>query len=287
MDLVGRAHDDVPAEDRFNDILALLRTHIPGANLDPFGACRLGGTQVMVDRDDLRDALREMATPMGSRILLLEGDSNTGKSHAQYLLTYLQQSLAQFKLVLVDLARDAQNLAEPLHAEHLGGRIAAQMRVTPPTAPTEKQRAKWVLEFCDHLQALSGGDELQQWWIMIDHFDKVLLPKATVDLVKELAFRITTTLPAFRLILIKYGHEFDKDVRNFLLTRTMKQVTQADLTAFFHRASQDYGRIPDADKVAQAVAKVLQQVDLTATSSMPTLGQEAAKITLDLVEGRL
>src|SRR5271165_2617849 len=102
MDLIGVALQEVQ-DAVLLGIQKELRPLAIAATADPFLVCRLTGSNVMVDRADLRKHLRAMADPLGKRLLVVKGPRKSGRTHTVQLLSYLEQERGTFSLTSIDL----------------------------------------------------------------------------------------------------------------------------------------------------------------------------------------
>jgi hypothetical protein len=88
------------------DLEALRKDLLPRARavgVDPFLVCRLSGSNIMLDRRDLRSYLRSLSNPYGKRLLVVKGSRKTGKTHTCQLISYLQQCVGGFAFRRIDL----------------------------------------------------------------------------------------------------------------------------------------------------------------------------------------
>jgi hypothetical protein len=114
-----------PALQRLANELGNLRPAPPPAGISPFDVCCLAGTHVMVDRRDLRAALRDLSNANGKRILVVKDDlpdvpagsaPKTGKSHTMQMIAYLWQTQRSFDFVDIDLEGMAHAISDIRHS---------------------------------------------------------------------------------------------------------------------------------------------------------------------------
>jgi hypothetical protein len=267
LPLVRQLCHDVPADQELKALEAELAPLAPPPGVDHFDVCRLGN-RVMVDRKRLRDSLRQLSTTQSERIMVVTGEKSSGKSHSFQLISYLRAFRGGFSLALIDLEAYRQVLdvtREPeLTPDYIARTLVKKLqydlgRLEPPR---DSQWARWVLDFCDDLEARAQEDD--RWcWVVIDGFGSVPLAEATVDLIKDLAVRINKSLPQFRLILLGYGGGFTHDVLDHVTWESTEPIGIEELLEFFGRAYQQL-RIPATnDKVVNTVTRVLSGLDPT------------------------
>jgi hypothetical protein len=251
--------------------------------MDHFEVCCLTGTHVMVDRTKLRDALRQISRPLGKRILVVKGEPKTGKSHTLQLISYLRHVFGNFILVVIDLESFIRTVGknaiiEPWDmARRIVKLVGYDMEV--PERPHDAQWARWVLDFCDDFEGRALREQAQQdvpiRWIVIDGLNAVLLTQPTLDLIKELAFRISVTLTKFRLILLGYAESLPAQVLPVAEEEHIDAIGQNELIEFFARARKQL-KIPfDDDKLVQAVQHMLDKLVPDEPDFMAHLGSLA------------
>jgi hypothetical protein len=357
MDLVEQALKEVQDADMLR-LRAELRPLVIAAAVDPFLVCRLTGSNVMVDRADLRRHLRAMADPHGKRLLVVRGPRRSGRTHTVQLLSYLQQQRGGFLLASIDLEAfsrtagmnvlEASNTApvqittlaphgftsgNSVYINGVKGNSGAnglwQVTVTSPTefvlngsqgngvyvssgsvklqtpveawhvaeslvdllgfnpalvapAPTDAQWARWVLQFCNRFQGHARLEQdaripPAQVWIVIDAFHTVLLAQSAVDLIRELANRINTTLHDFRMILLGFEDTLPAQVGNHLEEEAIGAISEDEIIEFIGTALSQM-RVPlDDDHVAEIVLKLLNDAPPGDPEFLLKLGTAASR----------
>jgi hypothetical protein len=202
---------------------------------DQCDAHLLRGWRALVDRRRLRDALRTLNSPNGSRILIVDGDRFSGKTYSSQLISHMAGPW-DFSFVWTDLERLARTEPGPISAAALGRDMAQQMGfIGMPDVGTE-QDARWVRSFCNWLTPLVDAERARRW-IVIDSFGKALLSDGVHLLIQELALRIDQNLSRLRLVLLSYG---DRDTLEAMLGGAVEyeriaRIGARELTEFFSR----------------------------------------------------
>ena len=275
MSLIAKARADVP-DPELRKIEQELAAFAPPPGMDFFDMCRLGGGHVMVDRLKLREALRDISGPVGRRILIVKGEKKTGKSHSLQLVSYLNQMLGQFVLVVVDLEalKLMSGTTNPIDPMYLAERIVGQLPsgLNLPEPPTDAQWSNWVIRFCDRFQTYGQTNKNREHWIVIDSFNNVPLEQSAFDLIKELARRINFTLPNFRLLLLGYTESLPQSVLPHVAEESIEPICETHLIEFFYQAYQQ-SRMPlDEQKVVDAVQRLFNQLDPNQPDFLERLG---------------
>lgn len=285
--LLDAAIDLRPAAPPLKDVRAALQALLVSEREDHYKACWLLGERVLLDRKPLRDALRRVDdNQTGKHILVVQGPSLSGKSHSYQMIRYLQERRGGFKIIWVDMAKLVASAAgDELRPEELGQALADQMSIAESIPPrNSEQDARWVQRFCNWLTGrLAGGGTL--YWIVLDSFDKTLIPTGVHDLIRELAVRVESNLGQVRLILLGYKEQDKQDlpaeVFGGLEEETLSPITGSaldqELIHFFselytqrrQRSAQDF---TPAD-IANSVAQVKRAVDSTSARYLVLLSQ--------------
>jgi Effector-associated domain 1 len=282
VDLVRAAHKEVPGEPVFEQILRRFAAHELPEGTSHFEVCRLTGSHVMIDRATLRAGLQRLDEPLGKRILVVNSERRKrGKSHSMHLISYLHETQRGFWLVPLDLEafkrfHGDNVVVDPRQvARMLVTKLQYRLTLDPP--PEDGAWARWVQEFCDDLEAHAISDERRPW-VVIDGFNNVQLAQAALDLVKELALRVSVTLTGFRLVLLGYREPFpNDDVLKHVEREEIAEIGAREMLEFF-RCAYAQMRLPLArDALVEAAARVLDGLNAADEDFLVTLGTRASE----------
>ncbi|KAE8756108.1 hypothetical protein FSO04_30865 [Paraburkholderia madseniana] len=259
-------------------------------DFDPFEMCCLSGEYVMVNRKHLRCALRGMSAPHGKRILIVRDKTpptdgalvctKTGKSLSVQFISALKQQLHGFELAWIDLRNFNDQLGSGVQIQprDLGVKLVRLLGYDVskvPPEPKDSQWSRWTIDFCDDFEAQTHGDG-RSVWIVIDEFNKVGLPQATLDVVKQLAARVAVTLTQFRLILLGYRDTFVPAVLPHVEEETIdRALSERDVVDFFIRATQQRHLIIDDERIVEAASEALMGLDPGADAYLEEVGNRA------------
>jgi len=275
LDLLGAAVEKNPRDPALKALEDEFKIKAPPANISPYHMCRLGGGTVMVNRADLRDAVEEMREDeQGRRILLIRGDSRSGKSHSLQLITFIKQVKGGFEPIAIDLdprRDDATRLV--ITAADLAERLIrlSGYPLAVPSPPTDRQWSKWVQSFGDDFARYAGADQARRW-IVIDGMNKVLLDQSAVDLIQELAMRIYSSLPGMRLVLVGYEQTLPATILPYVQLDQPGRLTKEDLVTFFALVAQELRKTLDEDGVVEIVERVTAHIDMASSDYLMNLG---------------
>ena len=178
----------------------------PPLSLSPLDATILGDGTPFVNRHDLRNQLRRLATPASSMkpILVVVGDPQSGKSYTtQYIdhFSYNQPPITTYRIAFTEetaLEMGPAEVASDLVA--MMGRSVADI----PKAQTNQKLhvrnlATWVLN--EAVQVATNH------WIMLDNFNGPMLRPDTRDFVVALSDLVTTGVFAQKCRVILIGFD--------------------------------------------------------------------------------
>jgi phospholipid/cholesterol/gamma-HCH transport system permease protein len=146
-----------------------LKAQAPPPNISPYYMCRLAGGTVMVDRKPLRAAVEELHELQGRRILVITGESWSGKSHSLQLITFIAEIVGGFSVVPIDLDPRRDDLTRlVITARDLAGRLVklSGYSVAVPDEPTDRQWSKWVTDFNDDFATAARQEPTQRWIVL-------------------------------------------------------------------------------------------------------------------------
>ncbi len=249
---------------------------------DPHHVCFLSSHRVLVNRTDLRKALKQLGNNegLGYRVLKIYGTPVSGKSYSKELIKYLKSRRDGFEPVFIE----ADDYPEGITASDLADDIASKMglkstELMPP--PDQEQDSRWVRNFSNRLTG-SLRTNPTYWWIVIDGFDELVLPPAVTDLITRLVRLSMGELPRLRLITLGYKYELP-EARDYTIEETIKPINREDLAQFFISLYEQNGQEFDEEKIADNVEEVLREVNQNDPRRVEKLGFETARVAKSIV----
>lgn len=281
LPLLAKAREEVPTDTELEKIEQELTALAPPPGVSHFDMCRLSGSHIMVNRVRLRRALREISNPLGKRILVIKGSEKTGKSHSLQLISYLKDVRRSFELRFIDLdtLHRQSGTSKPIEPLPLAKGLARMLknRFKPQDAPTDAQWSNWVLDFCDDFEDAAILDK-QEWWIVIDSFNRVPLTQPAFDIIKEIALRINQTLSHLRLVLIGYTESLPPPVLPHVEEESIESIGPQQVLEFFRDAYEQMRLpLPDAEQLEEKVLGLLEKVDIEQPDFLLRLGPLASE----------
>jgi hypothetical protein len=284
-ELLSKAAGLVPDDVALREVLDGLAPAALPLGISHFKVCRLAGDYVLLDRAKLRTSVERISKPLGKRILVVTGDAKTGKSHSVQFISYLNEVLGTFSFIHVDLEAFKRFLGpgKVIEPDDLARLLVRKLRydnLKLDDSPDDKQWSRWVLDFCEAFETIALEDPVHRW-LVIDAFNSIVVTQPTLDLIKELATRISKTLIRFRLVLLGYQDTFPLALRPMVEAEHIKRIGFDDLVDFFDQAFRQLGIECDDDGLYAAVERVLADLDLAREDVLvdlgPRVGEELAQ----------
>ena len=195
---------------------------------NPWQALVING-QPLVDRDPIRTSVRQLDANQ-ARILVIFGEPATGKSHITNLIAW-RASAATTPMVAVDLAQLWQIASAEqrrLTPRDIAMRFCDQLGIGYDIIPgNDEQDSRWAIIFCDRLQPRLAAAQVH--WFVIDEFNKIPASQQIVDLIKEFATRVSTTMTNVRLVLLGYADTLPTNVEPGVLRQQVLHLGETDI----------------------------------------------------------
>jgi hypothetical protein len=243
------------------------------------------GDRLLINRDAVRGALERLSNAQ-KRIVIVDGEPVTGKSHTVWFIRYLRDNFRSFGLIWIDLrelvAASPDGLIEPTL---LARSMVKQMSLDPALVPErgEQTWAAWTSDFCDGLTGKLSAAE-KPWWLVIDNFTAVRLPQETLDLVKKLCERLAINIPSLYLVLLGYRETMPPQVEADIEREQIARIDAAEVGLFF-KELYDSRQIPVTEaEIALKVVQVLRSVDPAHPRRLEIMGAELTKIARTILQ---
>lgn len=264
--LIEQARAQSPDDPELEAIQKMLRPRLSLITKDHFDTLFLRGERVLVNREPLRTALRAFGSDVSQSILVIKGDTCTGKSYTMDVISYLEATEENIRYAPVKLKKIAVN-GEVL-PERLAEEIAEQMGCRELTQLQNEMAPAFIKRFfrllAEQLEKQANDDEGRHW-LVIDEFNEVTLPKESLSLIDELADRINSKWHRMRLVLINYPADLPIQTKPIVVTETLKPIDDNEMLRFFqtvyeHRKKNIAQDFEQMDIVLSA-ANVLGSID--------------------------
>ncbi|MFF1494687.1 hypothetical protein [Streptomyces sp. NPDC058304] len=195
------------------------------------------GTEVFIDRADLRARLREFLADPEKTVLVVDGEADSGRSYSYNLIRYLGQHCG-FRPVRVTLSRTS-TAAQVIRrlAEFVGDR-------DPGISPLNTTQLNDPLPSVDdavHRIVGRATAAEERFWLVLDECDKLDANSDVWDCIGRLALAVYEYTPVQeetvpRLVLLGYGsamRQLPYDVRKNECRDTARIAGPDDLRSFF------------------------------------------------------
>jgi hypothetical protein len=244
----------------------------------------LMGDRPLIDRENLREAVERLATGK-KRILVIDGDPVSGKSHTIWFIRHLHDHHRNFGLVWIDLRELAkaakQGVIEPVE---IARSMALQMGIPDVISAREEETwAAWINGFCDRLTGrLATAD--RPWWLVMDSFAAVALPQDSLGLVKTLCERLVINIPNLNLILLSYKDSIPDTVEPDVHRETIERIDAPQVGLFFKALYESRQVDASEQLIARKLAEVLRAVDPKHPRRLEALAAEVRRIAKQILE---
>ncbi|MEV0411485.1 hypothetical protein AB0I68_11950 [Streptomyces sp. NPDC050448] len=195
------------------------------------------GTEVFIDRADLRARLREFLADPEKTVLVVDGEADSGRSYTYNLIRYLGQHCG-FRPVRVTLSRTS-TAAQVIRrlAEFVSDRDAD---ISPLNTAQLNDPLPSVDDAVHRIVSRATAAE-ERFWLVLDECDKLDVNSDVWDCIGQLALAVYEYTPVQeetvpRLVLLGYGptmRQLPYDIRKNECRDTARVVGPDDLDTFF------------------------------------------------------
>ncbi|MEU3920370.1 hypothetical protein [Streptomyces sp. NPDC029004] len=241
------------------------------ASQDNFRTCVLkNGTEVFIDRQNLRETLRQFVDDPEKSVLLVDGDPDSGRSYTYNLIRHIGQHYG-FRPARVTLSHTStadkvvRRLAEFVSDPRAG---------ISPLNPTELNDQLPSIDDAVHWVVGRATAVEDRFWLVLDECDKLDPSSDVWDFIGQLALAIYEHAAvrgdqAPRLVLLGYGpsmRQLPYDLRGSMCWDTARAAEPADLRRFFdqyfHESPPGFlgGGPPDEATITELVDVAVQEV---------------------------
>lgn len=214
--------------------------------------------QILIDRENLRNALQELESDIGPRILVVNGERGSGKTYSSELIYYLaNNSVPKHIVIYVDL--DTQVQEPDAVVQFIAERIGRDTASIP--GPEQEQKMRWALRLANWLtkQIISAGPA--SYWFVFDGFRERTVLTETKELIEELAILAQTTLRQCRVVLINYTEVLPPRVRNAAGREQIREIGERELVAFLQWFNRTNPPKYTEDELKEKAGVIIREVE--------------------------
>jgi hypothetical protein len=281
--LVDEAAKSNPADLALGQFRDELKPLIIAANANHYRVL-LMGDRPLIDREPLRQAMERLATGQ-KRILVVDGDPVTGKSHTIWFIRYLRDQHKNFNLVWIDLKELFRAAPDGvISPSMIASSMAGQMGMRDLVQLREEETwAAWTNVFCDNLTGRLAN-AANPWWLVVDNFAAVRLPQDSLGLVKKLCERLSINIPNLNVVLLSYKESVPETVEPDVERETIVSVDAGHVGLFFKELYESRQRPASDQVIAQKVAEVLRAVDPKHPRRLEAIGAEVTRVAKSILQ---
>jgi len=254
--LVKVIHRDTGTAERKQLLDRLLAAKPDPAPTDPYRAGLLAAKRSFIDRVDLRDYLRDLARGDGSRVLVVNGPKNSGKSHSWFLINYVGEHVGVARRRLIDLSTYSGKV--PAGAVVVADAIAALLGwKAPPVVDTTNSEDNAVFVLTSWFVG-NAAEELKLWWLVFDGLDAPLVGDGARRMVANIAAASALEQAGpLRVVLLEFKTDLNTKAEHSTLRETLAAVGTAEIKLFFEAVADQAGALLDDGAIEALVTQLL------------------------------
>lgn len=197
--------------------------------IDKFDSVLLQNNRILLNRQLLRQAIREMMTDGGRRILIVNGPSGSGKSYTKEFIYHITQEIPNTKVSVINLNAHIQGASEVAMrmVDSLGGAI--------PEMQSQEQSFRSLDQLADVVMAEFFRNPGINRWLIIDDCDKTYPNTEIIDFLLILLDKCSVeSLPQLRIIITGFDKaRLPASLLNRIIFEDIQPLAQKDVERFF------------------------------------------------------
>jgi len=247
--------------------------------LDPHDAPVLRANRLFIDREVLRERLRELNSSAASRVLVVRGERYSGKSHSRFFFDHLSVNGGGFTSVVVDLVDDEINKPDEL-ASLIIDKIGGDVKQLPSQGFTTAARwGQFIVRAIKEEVQRSGSN----FWLIFDGLTKDGLPPETLGIILNLAKRAELEVPQLRVVLLGLLDKLPPEIDGVALREEIGVIDEAKCVTWLQTVLALRRVAPDTAELQAAVARTFQALPQRGDKQrLEHLAREMWRIVSDL-----
>jgi hypothetical protein len=254
------------------------------ATVDPYVDRVIRRNRLLVNREPLRKAVRNMETDPLVKFLIVTGEEKTGKTWSRHFVTHVWEQRKTFDLGWIDLVQiyDSTPKTEPLTPELVAAKMFSYLKLAPNLIPDkdDEKYERWSQRVCNEvirsLQPLA-----KPYWLMFDGFNSVPLHDGTIAFIEQFAGVVESSLQDVHVVLIGWKGTLSSDAEALAEREVCQVMADDDIKDFFERMhklrSPALSDEEIAKKAAQSFANVKRALQAGAKLTNSTLGDAVSR----------
>lgn len=219
---------------------------------------------LVLDREPVRNAINRIALESSvAKVLLVRGESKSGKSHIEHLFSSMARACGAESLFL--FAENIPTLQSVL--DQLFSLFAPEP--VPKLSDADTTDTAWKLKICTQLQGLAAARN-KVYWIAVDDLGEkdgaYLLPAPVREFFDVFAYQVRNAYfrKSFRLLYIHYPKKPPTQWKreNYVATEVSEtDITETDIAASLREWRDKTGKNVSDDKLAAYAKQVLAEAE--------------------------
>ena len=278
-DLVAQMKADNPARADIQAFTPNLPPLVAVAIVDPYLDRVVRRNRLLVNRDPLRNAVRNMETDPLVKFLIVTGEEKTGKTWSRHFITHIWEQRRTFDLGWIDLGDIYERTpkTEPLTPEPVAAKMFSYLKLAETLIPEkdDEKYERWSQRVCNEV-IRSLTPLARPYWLMFDGFNSVPLHDGTIAFIEQFAGIVESSLQDVHVVLLGWKGTLSSDAEALAERDVCQVMSDDDIKDFFERVykSRSPG-LSDAEiakNAAQSFANVKRAVQAGASLTNTLLG---------------
>jgi hypothetical protein len=228
-----------------------LREPADVAVADPLDTVWLPNGAPLMNRAALRQGVRELLRPGGSRILIVNGPPGSGKSYSAAFIRGVGLATGQFKVALVQHTPGSEPDYGPAElARDLRARLGIEQR--PPSAQMDSWGNYRML--VDELVGAAAASR-ESWWWILDGFSSYGGRQDIMDFIILLADVVTANSDV-RLVLLGYDRPLAGRLEKLAYREEISPISEPDIREFLTVLSRTARRATAEESIEQSIRTI-------------------------------
>jgi hypothetical protein len=278
--LVLAAAAERPGEKDLEDIRKQIESsrQAVAGQVNPFDVVVLQGGRPFINRRGFRDSLRKFTQPNNTRVLVVRGESRTGRTYSRWFLQHFARNAANLEYVLIDLQKLADAKLD-LTAYDLAAALNVRLKLSYylPESKEREERPFKIEPFMLNMETALSASPNRPYLLVFDGFGHVKLTTPSFEIIDRLVHMAEETLhERLALVLLGYDRDLPADFDPYVCRDQTCSFSQDDLIEF---VTQFYIQVlkvtePNETVIATAVGQLL--VELSKQPNVEAVGRVAA-----------
>jgi hypothetical protein len=213
---------------------------VAGTAFSPFDLRVLSMRRPFIDRNPIREALADLASPNGARVLVVDGPTGSGRSHVWFLVADGCKSLdPRGHPVRI---RPSEWVGDAWGARRIMEELATAMEWGAPPDLDSKAQGDALLAPLLGWFRTKAAKEKRPTWLVLDDLDARFVDEEGRRLAAALAAAAATSQAGeLRIVLLAFGGPLDAEADGFSTRATIGHIDELLVRTYFSEVATSVG----------------------------------------------